>query len=120
MALVGARHMVLLWLEGLERLALRVAAATEVTKQAVCSIDGGELADPDMANFREFTVKLPGDAAAAVAHMDDACVLGGFALGEWWESMSTCLLIGCDERTSQTDIDALVAALSSWVAEVSV
>jgi glycine cleavage system pyridoxal-binding protein P len=73
-----------------------------------------------MANFREFTVKLPGDAAAAVAHMDDAGVLGGFALGEWWESMSTCLLIGCDERTSQTDIDALVAALSSWVAEVSV
>ena len=89
------------------------------TKQAVCSIEGVELADPDMPIFREFTIKLPGDAAAAVAHMDDAGVLGGFALGEWWESMSNCLLIGCDERTSQTDIDALVAALSSWVSEVS-
>ena len=118
-ALMGAMHMALLGPEGLERLALRIAAATEVTKQAVCSIDGVELADPDMANFREFTVKLPGAAAAAVAHMDDAGVLGGFALGEWWESRSNCLLIGCDERTSQTDIDALVAALSSWVTEVS-
>ena len=117
-ALMGAMHMALLGPEGLERLALRIAAATEVTKQAVCSIDGVELADPDMANFREFTVKLPGDAAAAVAHMDDAGVLGGFALGEWWESRYNCLLIGCDERTSQTDIDALVAALSSWVTEV--
>lgn len=118
-ALMGAMHMALLGPEGLERLALRVAAATEATKQAVCSIDGVDLVDPDTANFREFAVKLPGDAAAAVAHMDAAGVLGGFALGEWWDSMSQCLLIGCDERTSESDIDALVSALSGWVAEVS-
>ena len=118
-ALMGAMHMSLLGPEGLEKLALRVAATTELTKQAICGIDGVELVDPDTANFREFAVKLPGDASDAVAHMDAAGVLAGFPMGEWWDSMSSCLLIGCDERTTTSDIDALVSALSAWVEEVS-
>jgi len=117
-ALMGAMHMALLGPEGLKRLALRIAAVTEVTKRAVCSIPGVVLVDPDTSNFREFAVKLPGEAADAVAHIDQAGVLAGLPLGEWWDSMSNCLLIGCDERTSQSDIDALISALSSWVEEV--
>ena len=118
-ALMGAMHMALLGPEGLEKLALRVAATTEITKQAVSGIKGVELVDPDTPNFREFAVKLPGNASDAVAHMDKAGVLGGFPMGEWWDSMSSCLLIGCDERTTTSDIDALVYALSAWVKEVS-
>ena len=118
-ALMGAMHMSLLGPEGLEKLALRVAATTELTKQAICGIDGVELVDPDTPNFREFAVKLPGNASDAVAHMDAAGVLGGFPMGEWWDSMLSCLLIGCDERTTTSDIDALVSALSAWVEEVS-
>ena len=118
-ALMGAMHMALLGPEGLERLALRVSAATEATKRAVCAIPGVELVDPDTPNFRDFAVNLPGEAKKALAHMDRVGVLGGLDMGEWWDSMSTCLLIGCDERTSQTDIDALVSALSSWAEEVS-
>ena len=118
-ALMGAMHMALLGPEGLERLALRVSAATEATKRAVCAIPGVELVDPDTPNFRDFAVNLPGDAKKALAHMDRAGVLGGLDMGEWWDSMPACLLIGCDERTSQTDIDALVSALSSWAEEVS-
>ena len=118
-ALMGAMHMALLGPEGLERLALRVSAATEATKRAVCAIPGVELVDPDTPNFRDFAVNLPGEAKKALAHMDRAGVLGGLDIGEWWDSMSTCLLIGCDERTSQTDIHALVSALSSWAEEVS-
>ena len=118
-ALMGAMHMALLGPEGLEKLALRVAATTEVTKQAISGIPGVELVDPNTPNFREFAVKLPGNAADAVAHMDTAGVLGGFPMGEWWDSMSSYLLIGCDERTKQSDIDALVSALTAWVEEVS-
>ena len=118
-ALMGAMHMALLGPEGLEKLALRVAATTEVTKQAISGIPGVELVDPNTPNFREFAVKLPGNAADAVAHMDAAGVLGGFPMGEWWDSMSSYLLIGCDERTKQSDIDALVSALTAWVEEVS-
>ena len=118
-ALMGAMHMALLGPEGLQKLALRVAATTEVTKQAVTGIPGVELVDPDTPNFREFAVKLPGNAADAVAYMDSVGVLGGFPMGDWWESMASCLLIGCDERTTKSDIDALVSSLSEWVEEVS-
>ena len=118
-ALMGAMHMALLGPEGLQKLALRVAATTEVTKQAVIGIPGIELIDPDTPNFREFAVKLPGNAADAVTYMDSVGVLGGFPVGEWWESMSSYLLIGCDERTTKSDIDALVLSLSEWVEGVT-
>ncbi len=114
-ALMGAMHMALLGPRGIERLALRVASTTEATKRAVTSIDGIELADPEASNFRQFAVKLPGEASDALAHLDSKGVLGGLDLGVWWDSMSTCLLIGADERTSESDIDALVAGLSSWL-----
>ena len=107
MALLGPR--------GIERLALRVASATEATKRAITSIVGIELVDPAANNFREFAVKLPGEASDALAHLDSEGVLGGLDLGVWWDSMSSCLLIGADERTSDSDIDALVAGLSSWL-----
>ena len=116
-ALMGAMHMALLGPRGLERLALRVAAATEATKTAVTAIAGIELVDPGASNFREFAVKLPGEASDALAYLDSEGVLGGFDLGVWWDFMSTCLLIGADERTSESDIAALVRGLSSWVEE---
>ena len=109
--------MALLGPEGLQKLALRVAATTEATKRAICEIPGIELVNPESSNFREFAVKLPGEAAAAVAHMDSAGVLGGFPLGGWWDSMSDCLLIGCDERTSNSDIEALTSSMRSWIRE---
>ena len=116
-ALMGAMHMALLGPRGIERLALRVASATEATKRAVIAIDGIDLVDPQASNFREFAVKLPGEASDALAHLDASGVLGGFNLGAWWDGMSTCLLIGADERTSESDINALAAGLTSWLKE---
>ena len=97
-----------------------MASATEATKRAVIAIDGIELVDPQASNFREFAVKLPGEASDALAHLDASGVLGGFDLGAWWDGMSTCLLIGADERTSESDIDALAAGLTSWLKEADV
>ena len=117
-ALMGAMHMALLGPQGLERLALRVASATEATKKAVTAIDGIELVDPKASNFREFAVKLPGEASEALAHLDGEGVLGGFDLGVWWADygLSTCLRIGADERPSQSDIAARGAGPSSRIA----
>ena len=94
-----------------------MTSATEATKRAVTSIEGIELVDPGASNFREFAVKLPGEASNALAHLDSKGVLGGFDLGGWWDFMSTCLLSGADERTRQSDSDTLVAGLSSWMKE---
>jgi len=116
-ALMGAIHMALLGPEGLEKLALRVAAATEATKRAVVGVSGIQLVDPAAANFREFSVILPGKASDALRHLDEAGVNGGFDLGTWWDSMANCLLIGVDERTSEGDIAALADGLASWIRE---
>ena len=114
-ALMGAIHMALLGPEGLEKLALRIAATTESTKRAVLGVDGIQLAFPEAANFREFAVLLPGNSSDALSHLDKSGVIGGFNLGNWWERMSDRLLIGTDERTSPEDIAALTRGLSSWI-----
>jgi glycine dehydrogenase subunit 1 len=118
-ALMGAIHMSLLGPEGLEKLASRVAANTELTKQAISSIEGIELANPMAFNFREFVIKLPYPASKALNYLDEFGVTAGLDLGIWWKSMESCLLIGVDERTSKSDIDALYSGLSSWMQEVS-
>jgi glycine dehydrogenase subunit 1 len=114
-ALMGAIHMSLLGPEGLERLALRVAANTELTKKAISSIKGIELVDPGKYNFREFAVKLPHLASEALTYLDKLGVIAGLDLGIWWKSMDHCLLIGVDDRTSESDIESLYLGLSEWI-----
>lgn len=117
-ALMGAIHMSLLGPEGLERLALRVAANTELAKTSISSIDGLELVDSKSSNFREFRIKLPDTASSALTFLDDYGVIAGLDLGIWWESLDCCLLIGVDERTSKSDIQKLHDGLSLWLEEV--
>ena len=117
-ALMGAIHMSLLGPEGLERLALRVAANTELTKVSISSIEGIELVDTNSSNFREFRIKLPDKASSALSFLDDHGVIAGLDLGIWWDSLDCCLLIGVDERTSKSDIQHLHDGLSLWLKEV--
>jgi hypothetical protein len=44
--------------------------------------------------------------------------MAGLPLGQWWNEMSSCLLIGCDERTSESDILSLVSGIKEWIKEV--
>ena len=111
---MGAMHMAMLGPEGLEKLALRIAASTQATMESVLSIEGIEARSDGHPVFREFAVRIPGSARDALRSMDESGVLGGFDLGRWWDSMSDCLLIGCDESTSEADIQALTEALGNW------
>ena len=117
-ALMGAIHMSLLGPEGLERLALRVAASTEATKRSISRINSEELVNPESSNFREFAIRVPGSASDALLHLDSNGVIGGLDLGMWWEGMSDCILVGVDERTSEDDIAALHDGLRGWIEEV--
>ncbi len=116
---MGAMHMSLLGPEGLERLALRVTAATQIALETVASIDGVELIYPESPVFREFAVRLPCSSREALERMDSMGVMGGFDLSQWWAPMGDCLLIGCDERTTKEDIESLSSALSASISEVS-
>ena len=118
-ALMGAMHMSLLGPDGITVLAKRIAASTETARKAVSSIDGVELLHPKSSNFREFAVRVPGDSEEAISFMDSKGVIAGHPLGSWWDSHSSCILIGCDERTSSEDISALVTVIEEWIKEVS-
>ena len=113
-ALMGAIHMSLLGPEGLERLSLRIAAATESTRRAITRIDSVELAYPDSSHFRELAIRVPGKASNALQYLDSIGVIGGLDLGTWWDGMSDCILLGVDERTSESDIEELTSGLSRW------
>ena len=113
-ALMGAMHMAMLGPEGLEKLALRIAASTQATMESVLSIEGIECQSERPFVFREFAVRVPGTAKDALRSLDEDGVLGGFDLGRWWDTMSDCILIGCDESTSDEDIRALTEALGKW------
>jgi glycine dehydrogenase subunit 1 len=114
-ALMGAMHMALLGPEGLEKLATRVYSSTCKTLEAVTSIPGVELVNQGGCFFREFAVRLPGQAKEALESIFSDGVIGGVSLGNWWDEMSDCLLIGCDEGTTESDISALANAIGKWV-----
>ncbi len=118
-ALMGAMHMSLLGPEGLEKLATRVYSSTSMALDAVTSIPGVELVNQGGCFFREFAIRLPGPANEALESMYSDGVIGGISLGNWWDDMSDCLLIGCDEGTTESDISALASAISNWIEGVS-
>jgi len=108
-------HMALLGPVGLEQLSTRVLASTIQTMNEISSLEGVDLAFPDSPVFREFAIKIPGLARDALSHMDNLGVTAGFDLGNWWGDKSSWILVGCDERTSESDISALKEGLSSWM-----
>jgi glycine dehydrogenase subunit 1 len=112
---MGAMHMALLGPEGLEKLATRVYSSTCKTLEAVTSIPGVELVNQGGCFFREFAIRLPGQAKDALESMYSDGVIGGVSLGNWWEEMSDCLLVGCDEGTTESDISALANAIGNWI-----
>ena len=114
-ALMGAMHMSLLGPEGLERLAMRVTAATQTALEAVTGIAEVELIYPESPVFREFAGRLPCSSRETLERMDSLGVTGGFDLSQWWETMDDCLLIGCDERTTRDDIEMLTSVLAESI-----
>ncbi len=114
-ALMGAMHMALLGPVGLETLSTRILASTRMAIEELSSVEGLEFAFPNSPVFREFAVRVPGKSSEALAHIFDIGVIGGFDLGQWWPEKESWILIGCDERTSESDISSLKKSLSSWV-----
>lgn len=118
-ALMGAMHMALLGPVGLETLSTRILSSTRMAVDELSSIEGLELSFPRSPVFREFAVKVPGKSSEALSHIFELGVIGGFDLGQWWPDKESWILIGCDERTSESDIQMLKKSLISWVEESS-
>ena len=114
-ALMGAMHMALLGPVGLETLSTRILSSTRMALDELSSLEGLEFAFPKSPVFREFAVKVPGKSSEALSHIFELGVIGGFDISQWWPEKESWILIGCDERTSESDISSLKKSLSSWV-----
>ena len=114
-ALMGAMHMALLGPVGLETLSTRILSSTRMAIDELSSLEGLEFAFPKSPVFREFAVKVPGESSEALSHIFEMGVIGGFDISQWWPEKESWILIGCDERTSESDISSLKKSLSSWV-----
>ncbi|MDP8992092.1 MAG: aminomethyl-transferring glycine dehydrogenase subunit GcvPA [Actinomycetota bacterium] len=103
----------LAWLgtSGLRELALRCARGTRYAREAVLAIDGVEPAAPAPV-LREFAVRLPVPADAAVERMADEGFLAGIPLGD---EHGGGLLVAVTERRTRDEIDAYAAALEKVI-----
>ncbi len=117
-ALMGAMHMAMLGPGGIQDLAVRNAAACEVTKRALAAVEGISLVH-DASHYNEFAIHVPGSAADCLAHLDEEWDLtGGFDLGEWFDGMGNCLLVCATDQIDEEDIAELATGLASWCKEV--
>lgn len=66
-------------------------------------------------NFHEAVIQVPGKAADVLQKMAAGGVLGGYDLGEHFESLSDCLLVNVTETKTEEDLARYVAALDQAV-----
>ena len=118
-ALMGAMHMALLGPEGLRTLSQRNAAASAMTREALLAIDGIEAVHPEGANFNEFVMRVPGEAADLLEFLDDEWgITGGFDLGEWWPELADQILVCSTDQIGIEEIEDLVEGVSDWLEAV--
>jgi glycine cleavage system pyridoxal-binding protein P len=113
---MGAIHMALLGPMGVQKLALRNAAACQITMAGVLAIGGVELLFTNGASYNEFTVVLPGSSKGALEHLDKLGVTAGLALCDVMSGADeTWLHITATDQTTREDVAALVGGLESWI-----
>ena len=109
--------MSLLGEEGLRRLARLNHANAVRLADRVSALDGVDLLTDRF--FNEFAVRLPGDAAAAVAALAERGILGGVPASRLYpeeDTLSDVLLLAATETNTDEDIDALVDGLKEVLA----
>ena len=118
-ALMGGIHMALLGPIGLQQLALRNAAACQVTMAGLMALEGVELLFTNTSSYNEFTVVLPGPAKGALDYLDKLGVTAGLALCDVMSRADEAWLhITATDQTNSEDVAALVGGLESWISSL--
>lgn len=112
-ALAFSIHLSLLGEAGFTKLAKLNHARAAETADRLASVAGLEVLNG--AFFNEFTVRLPGSAAAVVDTLADRGVLAGVPVSRFYperDDLADLLLVTATEMNSTADIDKLADALS--------
>jgi glycine dehydrogenase subunit 1 len=60
--------------------------------------------------FKEFVVRVPGDASKLLSRLLEAGYHAGLDLGRWYPELSDCISIAVTEKRTKEEIDGLAAA----------
>jgi glycine dehydrogenase subunit 1 len=63
--------------------------------------------------FKEFTVNVPGSAAAVIDRLLQAKIHAGLPLGRWYPALANAITIAVTEKRTRQELDGYVAALRS-------
>ena len=107
LALAGLAHLAWLGPTGLRELGETCMALGGYAKERL----GRELVFPERATFKEFAVRVQGDAREVVRRARELGVHPGHPLGRDYEGMDDVLLVAVTEKRSPADIDRLAQVL---------
>jgi glycine dehydrogenase subunit 1 len=105
------------WLgpNGLQRLGEVCTRRTAFAAARMAEIPGCQVAF-EGPHFKEFVLRVPGDARDLARSLADRGYLAGPNLGRWWPELGDCLLIAVTERRSEAEIEGLAQAIEKELA----
>ena len=115
MAIASTVYLSWLGPQGLRELGECCLARTHHAAELASSVPGCSLAF-EAPFFKEFALRVPGDAAEVVDRLADRGYLAGPALGVVSPGLADCLLVAVTERRSPEEIEGLCKALAEVVA----
>jgi glycine dehydrogenase subunit 1 len=109
-ALRAAVHLALLGPEGLQGVAARCADNAHALAERLCALPGVSLRFPGPF-FKEFLLRLPGDAEDIARGLSRRGFHVGPSPGRWNPELGDCLLVAVTERRTSEEMEALHKAL---------
>ncbi|MGH2698960.1 MAG: aminomethyl-transferring glycine dehydrogenase subunit GcvPA [Actinomycetota bacterium] len=115
MAIFAAVYLGWLGPQGLHRLGEVCTRRTAFAAERMAEIPGCGVAFQG-PRFKEFVLRIPGDAGELARDLADRGYLAGPSLGRWWPELGDCLLLAVTERRSEADIEGLAQAIEKELA----
>lgn len=111
-ALAATIYMESMGKKGLQEVAVQNAQKAAYAKKKIAEIDGYEIAF-SAPTFNEFVVRGPRPATEILESVREKGIIGGLALPKYYSDRLDEFLVCATETNTKTQIDNLVAALSS-------
>jgi glycine dehydrogenase subunit 1 len=112
-ALAAAVYMAALGPAGMREVAELCLQKAAYAREKLTALDGFRLAFPG-AYFKEFAVRLPGEALDLNRYLLEHNIIGGLDLEPYYPELGPSALFCVTETRTRAEIDALVQALEGW------
>jgi glycine cleavage system P protein (glycine dehydrogenase) subunit 1 len=114
MALANAVHLALLGAHGLREVATQCLVKAHHLARRLARVPGVSLAHGDAPFFREFVLRLPGDAHAFVEAAAAKEILAGVPLSRFDRERPDQLLVAVTEKRTREEMDRYESCLADW------